>query len=144
MPEDLLPQTGDFKLYKERAVYAGTLLGGPLIGGYLIAENFKQLGEQEKARKTWLYAILATVAILAAALFIPGIERIPRFIIPLAYSLGAMNLVKHYQGAAIKAHVDSGGQTYSPIRVALIGLLGLAIMVGLVFGILLLSGQFEF
>ena len=40
IPEPSIPITQTPKIYNERAIWAGTFIGGPLAGGYLIAENF--------------------------------------------------------------------------------------------------------
>ncbi len=41
------------RVYKTNMIYLGSWLGGPLVAGYLIAENFKAFGEFSKAKKTW-------------------------------------------------------------------------------------------
>jgi len=38
------------KIYKAKEIYVGTFLGGPLVAGYTIAENFKIFGEIDKAK----------------------------------------------------------------------------------------------
>jgi hypothetical protein len=39
MQEDIFPDIPKNKLYTDESIRIGTLLGGPLIAGYLIAEN---------------------------------------------------------------------------------------------------------
>jgi hypothetical protein len=51
------------KIYTDRLIWAGTFLGGPLVAGYLIAENFKVFNEPNKVKLTWIYAIIATIVI---------------------------------------------------------------------------------
>jgi hypothetical protein len=138
MPEDLLTAPPEFKLYKENTIAGATFLGGPLVAGYLAAENFKQLGQQDKARKSWIIAILSTLAILGAIFLIPGIEKIPRYIIPLTYTLIARLLVQQYQGEAIKSHISQGGPTYSSWRAVWIGLVGGILLAAVLLGIILL------
>ena len=139
MEEDLLSVQPSFKLYKDRAVYVGTFLGGPLVAGYLIAENFRQLGEAAKVKTTWLIAIVATIVIFGGVFLIPNIEKVPSYIIPIVYAVITQALVQKYQGAAIKSHIDKGGQTYSVWRAVWIGLVGLAILLAIIFGIALLA-----
>lgn len=139
MAEDLLSVQPDFKLYKERAVYVGTFLGGPLVAGYLIAENFKQLGQQAKVKTTWLIAIIATIVIFGGVFLIPGIEKVPRYLIPLLYSVITQAIVQKYQGADIKNHIDKGGQTYSVWRAVWIGLVGLVVLLAIIYIIVLLT-----
>jgi hypothetical protein len=141
MQEDLLTAPPDFKLYKENAFWVGTFIGGPLVGGYLAAENFKQLGQPEKARTSWIIAILSTLVILGGVFLIPGIEKVPRYIIPLTYTLIARLLIQQYQGEAIKSHIAQGGPTYSGWRAVWIGLVGGIALIAIIFGVLLLLNK---
>lgn len=60
------------KIYGDRAINIGTLIGGPIAAGYLIAENYKVFNEFSKARRTWLYTILASIIIFRYCIFYPG------------------------------------------------------------------------
>ena len=141
MEENLLPVQPTFKLYKDRAIYVGTFLGGPLVAGYLAAENFKQLGQTNKVKTTWIIAICATVVIFGGVFLIPIMEKIPNYIIPLIYTAIAQFLVQKFQGAAIKTHIETGGQTFSTWRAVWIGLVGLVILVAIIFSIILLTNK---
>lgn len=143
MEENLLPVPPNFKLYKDRSIYVGTFLGGPMVAGYLAAQNFKLLGQQEKVKITWTIATIATVLIFGGLFLVPDIEKIPSYIIPLIYTGIAQFLVQKYQGTAIKAHIENGGQTYSAWRAVLIGLVGVVILIAIVFAIVLLSNNNE-
>lgn len=114
------------KIYKDRAIYVGTLLGGPMVAGYLIATNFKNFNEPGKVKKTWLYAILSTIIIFGGMFLIPEGVKFPGQIIPLTYTAIAYFVVQHFQGQQITAHLSAGGQFYSwgrTIGTALIGLI---------------------
>ena len=78
------------KIYKDRAFWVGTFLGGPLVAGYLFSENFKSLGQPEKVKPTWIITIIATVVIFGGIFMIPENINIP-------------NQIKSYYG-----HVDLG------------------------------------
>jgi len=125
---DLLSQPPAYKLNKENAAFIAAFIGGPLGGGYLIAENFKLLGQPEKVKITWLITIGATILIFGGVLYIPALEKIPRLIIPLAYSYATLVLTKTYQGQDIKTHAATGGVYYSMWRAALVGLIGLVVV----------------
>src|SRR4051812_27203146 len=71
MDVPLFPTTITNKVYKESAILIATLFGGPLVAGYLMAENFKQLGEPHKVKKTWLWTIVCLIAILIHAFAVP-------------------------------------------------------------------------
>ena len=66
------------KVYKERAIWVGTFLGGPLVAGYLIAENFKVFHQNDRVKKTWIYSIIATIVIFGVAFAIPDNIKIPK------------------------------------------------------------------
>jgi hypothetical protein len=127
MEDILTPVTPEFKLYRERTIFLGTFLGGPAVAGYLIAENFKKFGHPDKARLTWIIAIIATFAIFGGILLIPESVHIPNYLIPILYAVIAQSLVKHFQGQDIDQHVKDGGSTYSPWRAVWIGLVGLIV-----------------
>ncbi|HLZ89907.1 MAG TPA: hypothetical protein VKQ52_21790 [Puia sp.] len=137
--QDVLTLPPDYKLYKDRDISIATFLGGPPIAGYLAAENFKRLGETRKARVAWIIAIVVTILIFASVFLIPGIERIPSYLIPLIYSTLARFLVQKYQGAELKAHAFAGGQFYNVWRAVLISLIGLAVLLGLLFALIYLA-----
>jgi hypothetical protein len=129
-------QTPEQKIYKDSAIYVGTFIGGPLVAGYLIAENFKTFNEPGKARMAWIYSIITTMIIFGGVFLIPDIEKAPRQVIPLAYTLIAYYLVKHYQGENINLHINSGGEIYNwwrTLGVALIGLIITLIVLYVVF-----------
>ena len=137
MDEYILPTAPDFKIYKDRAIYVGTFLGGPLVAGYLIAENFKLLGQKHKAGTTWGIAIAATILIFGSIFLIPNAEKVPRYIIPILYTALTQFLVQKYQVARIKSHIESGGQTFSTWRAVWISLVGLVVMVIIIFAIVI-------
>ncbi|HEY4062146.1 MAG TPA: hypothetical protein VGM30_09610 [Puia sp.] len=139
MEENILVALPDFKLYNNRSIYIGTILGGPFVAGYFAAENFKRLGRPALAKKSWIIAVAATILLIAAVLFIPGIEKVPPYIIPLVYTGLAQYFIMQHQGEAIKSHLANGGKLYSAWRGLLIGLIGAAILVACLFILLSLN-----
>lgn len=132
------------KIYKENVIYTGTFLGGPLVAGYLIAENFKVFNEPQKAKKTWIYAIIASIVIFGGIFLIPNLQAIPNQIIPLFYTAIASLLVYHFQGENIKTHINAGGPIYNWWRVIGISLIGLAITIIPIIGFALLTDPSTF
>lgn len=127
------------KIYKDRAVWVGTFLGGPLVAGYLIAENFKAFDEPDKAKKTWWFALLATVVIFGGIFLIPDTVKIPNHIIPLVYTGIASLLVQKFQGPQIAAHLDAGGAVHGWWRTIGAGLVGLAVTLVSVLAVVFVS-----
>ena len=136
-------QTMTKKIYTDRLIWAGTFLGGPLVAGYLIAENFKVFNESVKVKRTWIFAILATVIIFGGIFLIPDIEKIPRQLIPFIYTAIAYFLVQHYQDEKIKSHIKNGGLSYKWWRALIIGLIGTVITLLPIFGVAYLSETFK-
>lgn len=67
------------KLYSKYQIYIATFIGGPLVGGYLMAHNFEVLGENEHAKKAKTYTIIVTLLLIA----LPSVlERLLNFTFP--------------------------------------------------------------
>ncbi|HEY4110297.1 hypothetical protein [Puia sp.] len=137
--EDILTQPPAFKLYKDSHIGIATFLGGPLIGGYLAAENFNRLGAPRGARNAWIIGIVSTLLIFSAVFLVPGITNLPTFVIPLLYSTITRVLVQKYQGNALRAHGANGGQYYNPWRAVGISLIGAALLLAVLIGIMYYS-----
>ena len=127
------------KVFKDREVWVGTSLGGPLAAGYLIAENYKTFGESGKARKTLLITVAATFIIMAIALFAPYIERVPIFFFALIYTVTAYSLFQAYQGEKVKTHITRGGQIFSWRRTIGVSVIGIFVTLSLFVGVALIA-----
>ena len=131
METNLLPVRSGVKLYRDKSIWAGTLIGGPLAAGYLLAMNFKNLGQEKNAMRSWMFAIASTILMIAMALLIPGFEKIPSPLIPFVYTAAASFLYKQFQGRQIVFHMKNGGQTYPTRRAVLVGIIGLIFMIAI-------------
>lgn len=113
------------KIYSDRALWTGSFIGGPLVAGYFIAENFKVFKDTPKANKTWIIAIIGTIIILGGVSLIPNDVNIPSVAIPLIYTSIAYSIGLYFQKPLMNKHVENGGVFYSWWRVIGIALLGL-------------------
>jgi hypothetical protein len=127
------------KIYSINAIWIGTFLGGPLSAGYLIAENFKALGQMNKVGPTWMIAIAFTAIIFGTIFWIPAIEEIPQQIIPLTYTAIAYALAARFQGERIKRFTLESGKVFSMWRAVGISLLWCVITFAPFFLLLLLT-----
>jgi len=122
------------KIYKDKEVWVGAFIGGPLVAGYQIAKNYKVFRERDKVIKTWFVAIASSIFLFYISIFAPFIDRMPNFIIPLIYTGMAYLLVRIYQGEKIIDFIRSGGKIHSWWKTLGVALLGLAISSGLYLG----------
>ena len=127
------------RIYKDNMIWVGTYLGGPLVAGYLIAENFKSFNEINKAKKTWIFTITGSILIFFGVSQIPDSVNIPNYIIPLFYTAIAYGLVKHYQDKNISAYIALGGKSFGWWRTIIVSLIGLIITFASIFGFAFLS-----
>jgi hypothetical protein len=133
MEENILEQIPDFKLHKKGTITICTFLAGPLVAGYLIAENFNQLNERRNAIKTWIYTIAGFVVLFGSFIFIPALERIPNFVFAIIYTSIATFFVRRYQEARINLHQERGGQFFSVWRAVLASVISLVLTIGVIF-----------
>jgi len=117
------------KIYSEKNIWRATFLGGPLVAGYLIAENFKAFNEPEKVRKTWVIAVIATILIFSGAFLMADAEKSPRYLIPIIYSAIAYLIAQRCQSKSISHHISVGGLMFSVWRALGISLVGAVITV---------------
>ncbi|OUL63623.1 hypothetical protein [Flavobacterium sp. AJR] len=132
------------KIYKDRAIWVGTFLGGPLAAGYLIAENFKAFNDTKKAKTTWIIAIIATIAIFGGAFLIPEDVKVPNQIIPLIYTGIAFYFVQHFQGQKINEHINSGGSFFGWWRTIGISFIALLITFSVIICVVLFTENEQF
>lgn len=121
------------KVYTAKAIWSGTFLGGPLVAGYFMAENFKAFNDHDKAKKTWIIAIVVTVLLFGSIFLIPDSDKVPNHIIPLVYTGIAYYLVQHFQGPHIAEHEKNGGQTFNWKRTLIVSLIGLVTALAAIF-----------
>jgi hypothetical protein len=132
------------KLFKDRAFWVGTFLGGPLVAGYLFSENFKVLGESEKVKPTWIITIVATIFIFGGIFLIPDNINIPNQIIPIAYTAIAFGLFKKYQKEKTDIHINKGGLIHSWWKVIGVSVISLLITLLPVFAYVYKSDPYIF
>jgi len=98
-----------YRLYSTGAVGLATFFGGPLAGSFLIASNYRKLGEGGKSMLAILLGAAATATIIWLALNSPKGPYVASAIFLVATIL----IAKAAQGTAVEAHVARGGQLAS-------------------------------
>ncbi len=119
-------------LFTEKAISAGTMLGGPLVGAYLISENYKALNKNDDAKKTLIFGITVTLVFFPILLYVPEhiMDRIPEQVFHFFWAAVVYFIVKKYQGDSIIEHLVNGGKKGSGWIVFFSGLIGAVITFG--------------
>jgi hypothetical protein len=141
--QEIFPPTLTKKLYRENDILIGTFLGGPLAGGYLLAQNFKALHKPSSyVTRTWL-GTLAVFLVAALSSLVPVLDNLPTFVYSFVFCLTAHTVAKKLQGPGIALHREDGGRFYSRWNAAFVGLICLVLMLVLFFGLSFLQGSEE-
>lgn len=126
------------KVYSVKSVYACTFLGGPFAGAYILASNFKVLGDKQAVLFTWV----ATVALLCLLLGVPIYDIIhnpesssdmPSLTVPILYSAAYMGIGLWLQGKKVELLLQHGGKQYSFGMLCLVTVVSLIAMLALMF-----------
>lgn len=132
MQDPILSSAFTTKLYSQKAIMIGTLIGTPLTGAYLIAKNFKVLDHSSNTGRVWLSGIGAFIFIVVLSLVIP--PQVPGFLFIFLNSWLGHFGAQQLQGAELKKHTEEGGLFYSAWRAAGIGLVVSVIFIGIALG----------
>jgi len=131
------------KYYHPKMMRVATFLGGPLVTGYFIAENYKAFKQPGKAGLSWFYSIMFCVVLLVVIVLISRL-RIGgnngdsfKYVIPLLYSWGAYGLINYLQGGLIEEHVNAGGESYGWGRAILVSIIGLVVFMIVICSVLI-------
>ncbi|RFZ90744.1 hypothetical protein D0C36_17440 [Mucilaginibacter conchicola] len=139
-PHETLAIATAAPIYKVEHIRLGTFLGGPLITGYMVAENYKVLGDVPKAKRAWAISIGATVLLFAIIFLIPEDVKIPNVVFPIVYCWIAYYLVQHYQGTQLTEHIANGEKVFGWGRVVLAGLISCVVTIAALFIVLFIAG----
>ena len=142
--ENLFPETiPTEKIYKPIGIYLATFFGGPLVGGYLVASNYRALKERHNVVKTWVFTVLGSALIVVFSYFINyrSTRHIPGYLFPLIYSVITYNIVNLLQKDKIATYISSGGQFHASTRVFVVTIIGLAVTI---LGLLIIANTFDY
>lgn len=142
MTEDILPIVPATKLFKKRVIVICAFLAGPLVGGYMIAENFKNIGERSNNIRTLIITIAFTVVVTLALLLLPGLEKIPNIVFPMFFASVTSACIYFFQRDKLIEHSRNGGVYYNNTRAFVVSLTGLAIYVAFAVGLVFLVDLF--
>jgi hypothetical protein len=107
------------KIYSKNQIDIATFIGGPLIAGYLLSQNFKTFGEKEAAKKSTIFSILGLLLLISAFVLLPEsiTSKIPNIFVAVIPIVIASLVVRIYQSKKIEEYLKSGYKTASSLGV---------------------------
>lgn len=129
----------NFKLYKLAGIGWATFFGSIFAGGYLLSQNYKNLGQHDKAKKALSYSLIATIIFFAIVFLIPEDINIPNTAFTVPQIVAMVQFARTSQGQDLENHTASGGETYSNWRAV-----GIGILVGIVLVAVIAAGVVMF
>lgn len=125
LPSEIPPQT---QFYSVGQIALATFLGTPLAGGWLIARNYKALGQTDKARQNLFWCIVGTLALFAIGYVLPE-KNSPNIFIAVVPVIAVRSWADAQFRKLLGQHRAADGKFYSWWRAAGAGVLCLAIIV---------------
>lgn len=130
--EGLQPGDKPKRFYKISGIGLGTFFGSILVGGYLLAQNYKQLGRHSEAKKSLVYSVLGLAVIFAVGWFVDIYVRIPDIVYSIAQVVIVVQIARAHQGKALARHLASNGSFYSNWRAFGISLIFMAVLIAII------------
>jgi hypothetical protein len=96
------------RLYSPKQVSLAAFIGSPVAACWCLASNYRQLGNANAAQKWLIWGGGGSFILLVLLCMIPGAQRLPHYIIPLAYALAFQEVAKRIQGDAVAQHISAG------------------------------------
>lgn len=126
------------KIYTERKMVIGVLLGGALAGGYYFWRTFNALGMPRRAMAAVVIALIV-LALTLGSIFIPALDRVPNIAF---YGLQAgltIGAIRAYLSTDIDAHVNAGRPEYGWGNTILVAVISVTLTLGPLIGLAYLS-----
>lgn len=125
------------KIYSKNQIDIATFIGGPLIAGYLLSQNFKAFGEKDAAKKSTIFSILGLLLLIGAFTLLPEpvTSKIPSISVAIVPILIASFVVRTYQSKKIEEYLKLGYKIASSLEVFGKSLLSLIITLFLYFAV---------
>ncbi|WP_341503832.1 hypothetical protein [Gallaecimonas sp. GXIMD4217] len=113
------------RLFSPMQMALCAFIGGPLGACWLMAQNFGALGYFTLKSRARTWALISTLLVAAASLFLR--LELPGPWLAAIYTLSVAWCANHYQGEAYAEHQLAGGETQNWVWVILISLVSAAV-----------------
>lgn len=125
----------DKRIYTERKILMGVLIGGPLAGGYFLWRDFKALDRPTHAIIAAIGSLIVAFASFGLLFLLPDTRRLPTFLIPALHIGLAIGVIKGYLAEAIDSHVQAARPVFGWGNMILVAILFLVLTVIPIFGL---------
>jgi hypothetical protein len=118
-------------VFTTKNIWTGTMLGGPIAGGYYLYKNFKIFGNTKKAILSIIISIAFTILLLSLIKFIPA--NVPNLLIPVIYTVIFYIIAKIFQEDAIIEYLEKEQIKAGWGKTILVAIICVIITIGLYF-----------
>ncbi|MEQ9376902.1 MAG: hypothetical protein RIG68_17060 [Imperialibacter sp.] len=125
------------KLFTEKQIDIAAILAGPIPPGFLIYKNYIALGKEKQAYIALASTLIFTVAFFYGIFQVPHsiIDKIPNFVFTAFYGLLVFIFFRNFMAKDVNDAFEAGAKKGSNWAVTGITILGLALNVGIIFGL---------
>ncbi len=96
------------KVFSIGQIAVASLLGAPISGCVLLAQNYRALGKERSAWQPLVVGVAATILVMILALFLP--EKVPNWPLPVASFLGVYFYANRQMGNSVDNYLKAGGK----------------------------------
>jgi hypothetical protein len=126
--QPIQPSSPEYRLYDPVSVALATFFGSPVMGGILMALNFRKLGQRGNAIIAVCIGIAVTGLIILLGAVLPHGALVG---LTAGVVISARILAKSTQGPALDHHLGQGGQHASRWSAVGLGIVGAVMIIGL-------------
>jgi len=128
------------RIYTERKILTGVLIGGSLAGSYYFWRTFHALGKPGHAIVVAI-AFLVILLLAVASIFIPVLDRVPNTAF-WALQVGlALGVTRGFLSTEIADHIEADKNVYSWRNTILIGVISMIITLGALIALFYVGSQ---
>jgi hypothetical protein len=129
------------KFYSPNQIAFAAFLGTSLASGWLMAENYKAVGNPRGARVSVGIGVVVVGVLFVVEYLFP--EGRGSYLLALAYPFGIREAVRQLQGRDFDDHMERGGARHSSWRVVAIALVAMLVFFLIAWAIVLLEWGFR-
>jgi hypothetical protein len=128
----------DDRIYTERKILTGVLVGGPLAGGYYFWRTFNAFEKRKQAVTAVAIALIVLVATVAS-LYIPVLDKVPNFAFWALQGGLTLGAIRGYLSTEMTEHVEAGNAVYGWGNTIAVAVISLTITFGLILALIFAS-----